>query len=95
MKYYNGIYDRVFKAVFCNDKHLMKVFLTRILDLNIETLEFLNSELPINNIYEKYKTVDILVLVNKKYIHIELNINASLNYLNMRNFIFFYYIYFI
>ena len=43
-KFYNGIYDRVFKTIFCSDKQLMKEFLNKILDLNIKTIEYLDKD---------------------------------------------------
>ena len=37
-KYYNGKYDVVFKAVFCdeNEPELLKIFLEKILNIQIE-----------------------------------------------------------
>ena len=68
----------------------MKEFLNKILDLKIKTIEFLDKELSVNKYSEKFKTIDVgVVLDNSKYIHIELNINGSIDYLNMRNFTYF------
>ena len=68
----------------------MKEFLNRVLDIDIKYIDFLDKELPLNNYNEKSKTIDVGVILNdNKYVHIEVNINGSLNYLNMRNFTFF------
>ena len=89
-KYYTGKYDRVFKTIMCDkdNKHMMKEFLTRLLDKNIEEVKFLRNELPVNNIDEKEKTIDVLVKIDDEYIHIELNSQYK-NYLHTRNFIYF------
>jgi len=93
-KFYTAKYDRVFKAIFCdeNNKHMMIKLLESILEKNIFDLRFLNNELPVNNIYERNKTVDVLALVDNEYVHIELNSNCS-KFLHMRNFVYFSEIY--
>lgn len=52
---------------------MMIKLLESILEKNIFDLRFLNNELPVNNIYERSKTVDVLALVDNEYVHIELN----------------------
>lgn len=93
-KFYNGKYDVVFKAVFCdeNDSHLLKTFLEKILNIQIEELRFLNQELQPNDAEERKKIVDLLVKVADGYIHIELNQIHS-QYLHVRNFCYFTNIY--
>jgi len=71
---------------------MMIKLLESILEKNIFDLRFLNNELPVNNIYERNKTVDVLALVDNEYVHIELNSNCS-KFLHMRNFVYFSEIY--
>ena len=93
-KYYNGKYDVVFKAVFCdeNEPELLKIFLEKILNIQIEELHFLNQELQPNDVEERKKIVDLLVKVDNEYIHVELNQIHS-EYLHVRNFCYFTNIY--
>ena len=90
-KFYTARYDRVFKTIFCNedDTSMMKTLLSSILERNIVELEFLRNELDIKDIYDKCKTVDVLVLVDNEYIHIELNIVNNQDYIHLRNYIYF------
>ena len=67
---------------------MMVNLLSSILEKKITELHFLNNELPISNVYERTKTVDIIALVDKEYVHIELNATCS-KYLHLRNFIYF------
>ena len=89
-KYYNGKYDIVFKTVLCDETrpHMLKILLEHILQINIDEVIFLPNELKINDVYEKKKTVDLLVKTNNKYIHIELN-QSHKDYLHIRNFCYF------
>ena len=66
-KFYTAKYDRVFKSIFCREEnyHLMKEFLSRILQTKVEQLSILNNELSVGNVLEKKKSVDILVKVEK------------------------------
>ena len=66
----------------------MKEFLSRILEKQITELVILNNELPIGNVLEKKKSVDVLAKVDGKYVHIELNATDP-TYLHHRNFIYF------
>ena len=79
--------DRVFRTIFCNREHpdLMIGLLERILQEKIYSFEFLNDFLPISHTKERTKTVDALMLVNNKYIHLELNSCAD-EYIHFRNF---------
>ena len=89
-KFYTAKYDRVFKTIFCDEDNtkLMREFLSRILKVKIDELVYLRNELPLNDVYERNKTVDVLVKVAGKYIHIEMN-SSNPNYLHNRNFIYF------
>ncbi len=93
-KFYNGKYDVVFKATFCdeNDMGLIKTFLEKLLSIHIEEIKFLNPELILNDAEERKKTVDVLVKTEQEYIHIELNQIHS-EYLHVRNFCYFMNIY--
>jgi len=93
-KFYTAKYDRVFKTVLCDEEnpHLLQEFLSRVLKRKIEIVEFLKNELPVRNVSERVKTVDVLVKSDNEYIHIEVNIGTP-KYLHIRNFIFFSTIY--
>ena len=62
-KFYTAKYDRVFKTVLCDEDnpHLLQEFLSRILKKKVEIVEFLKNELPVRNVSERVKTVDVLV----------------------------------
>lgn len=89
-KFYTAKYDRVFKAIFCdvNNLGLLKEFLSRILELKIDSIQLLHPEMNVRTKYEHVKTVDVLVQVNEKYIHIEMNTSYN-KYLHYRNFNYF------
>lgn len=93
-KFYTAKYDRVFKTVLCDEDnpYLLQEFLSRILKKKVEIIEFLKNELPVRNVLERVKTVDVLVKADSEYIHIEVNIGTP-KYLHIRNFIFFSTIY--
>ncbi len=88
--FYNGKYDRVFKAVFCDESNpnMLKVFLEKLLNIEITEIYFLKQELELNDIRERKKIVDLLVKVKENYIHIELN-SSNQSYLHIRNFCYF------
>src|SRR5574344_2024399 len=90
MKFYTAKYDRVFKTIFCDDKHpeLMREFLSRILNKKVENINFLRNEIPISGTGEKVKTVDVFCLVDGVYTHIEINSNID-SIIHIRNFIYF------
>ena len=90
-KFYTSKYDRVFKTIFCDEDntYLMKTFLSRLLNKEIESLEYLRNELELKNVYDKTKTIDVLVKVDNEYIHIELNIVNNIDYIHLRNYIYF------
>ena len=94
-KFYIAKYDRVFKALFCNedDTYLLKEFLTRLLDKEIKHINFLNNELLINNVSSKNKTVDLLAVADDMYVHIEVNTSRDKKYFHIRNFTYFTEIY--
>ncbi len=88
--FYNGKYDRVFKAIFCDESNpnMLKVFLEKLLNIEITEIYFLKQELELSDIRERKKIVDLLVKVKENYIHIELN-SSNQSYLHVRNFCYF------
>ena len=82
--------DRVFKAILGDEdnKDLLRKFLERIFKTKVEIIEFLQPELIIETTKERTKTVDLLVKMNEKFVHIEMN-SQNKDYLHNRNFIFF------
>lgn len=72
---------------------MLEEFLSRLLGKEVKYVKFLRNELPVNNVYDKLKTVDVLVLVDNEYVHIELNIDGNKDYLHNRNFIYFTEVY--
>ena len=71
---------------------MMKYLLEDILKVRIKKLEFLSSELRIENVKEKRKTVDTLVKLNDN-IYVQLEVNSSKNRLiALRNLVYFYHI---
>ncbi|MBR1414149.1 MAG: hypothetical protein IJ574_05745 [Bacilli bacterium] len=79
--------DKVFKTIFCNSNNPepMKELLSRILKEEIKTFEFLTNELPVSYVLEKSKRVDCLMLVNNKYVHVELNTETA-KFIRVRNY---------
>ena len=86
--------DRVFKTIFLDEDNpsLLKEFLRRLLNKEIQDIKFLREELPVLSTEDKVKTVDMLVKIDNEYLHLELNCNDS-SYYHVRNFIFFANIY--
>ena len=70
---------------------LSKVEVSENEDVNV--IGFLNTELNVKHVLSRSKTVDSLICIEDKMIHIELNSNGSASYLNIRNFTFFSEIY--
>ena len=94
-KFYTGNSDVVFKAIYCNEDniYLTNYFLKKLLNEDVNIIGFLNTELNVNHVLSRRKTVDSLICTEDKMIHIELNSNGSASYLNIRNFTFFSEIY--
>ena len=84
--------DKMFKAIFTDNKKLLKKFILSQLLLDIEEdevkLQILNSELPVNNVKKYRKTVDIIVSLNDNiYVNLEVNIQ-SFNKIKKRNYLY-------
>lgn len=82
-------YDRVFKSVFKINLDILKEFLKVSIPTNIndnDSINLLDSEIPVTNKNEYKRTVDILVVINNKiYIDVELN-KSKFEYVSDRNF---------
>jgi len=74
-KFYTAKHDAMFKAVFCNPKNedLLKWLIEKCLNKKIDILEVKAPQIIKRNIYEKGKTLDVLVKVNNEIVNIELN----------------------
>ena len=70
--------DKMFKAIFIPNEKLLKRFILSQLPLELEEdevkLQILNSELPVSNIKEYKKVVDVIVSLNDNiYVNLEVN----------------------
>lgn len=74
-KFYTAKYDAMFKAIFCKKENedLLKFLLEKCLDRKIKIKEIHYPELLKKNVYEKGKTLDVLVEVEGEIINIEVN----------------------
>ncbi len=90
-KFYTAKYDRVFKSIICDgeDYRILKKVLASSLDIDVDIIEIKKCELPIGNVSERVKIVDLIVLINKKdIVHVELNLENNQT-LRFRNFAYF------
>ena len=90
-KFYTAKYDRVFKSIICDEKgfKILKKVLTSSLDMDVDTIEIKKCELPVGNVSERVKIVDLIVLINQSnIIHVELNLETN-HTLRFRNFAYF------
>ena len=80
-KFFKATNDQMFKAIFTSkkNKNLLKkliiVSLNNVLNINLNNLKILSSEIPKTNIHIKGKTVDILAETKNNILNIELNSN--------------------
>lgn len=91
-KFYTAKIDRVFKSTIGHEDNqkLLEEFLSRILKEKVSIVKYLRNEQPVDNVMEKIKIVDLLVQLETKIVHIELN-NISeyiLEDIQKRNFIY-------
>ena len=86
-KYYNGMYDRVFKAIFTKEsnKDLLKKFIDTALQIDCEIINVTTSELPVDNVMEKVKIIDVIVEIKDKKVLIEINNNLDYAKFLLRN----------
>ncbi len=82
-------YDRAFKSVFKINLDILKDFLKVIIPINIndnDSINLLDSEIPVTSKNEYKRTVDILVVINNKiFIDVEMN-KSKFEYVSSRNF---------
>ena len=75
-KFYKVTNDQVFKAIFTpkRNRYLLKEFIKRslrgILEINLDDLKILSSQLPKNNTNIKGKTVDVLAEIKSEVYNI-------------------------
>jgi len=76
-KFYKGKNDSMFKAIFCNPKNtdLLEVLISDSLKRKVKILKIFPPEILKNNIYEKGKTLDVLVESEGEIYNIEVNTN--------------------
>ena len=74
---YTAKYEYVFLSVILKRYNLMKILLEIILKEEVVDYVILSNKLIKDKVNEKGMEVDVLVLVNKKLINIELNTNFS------------------
>ena len=82
-------YDRAFKSVFKINLDILKDFLKVSIPINIndnDSINLLDSEIPVTSKNEYKRTVDILVVINNKiFIDVEMN-KSKFEYVSERNF---------
>ena len=85
-KYYNGMFDGVFKNTLCTEDNniLLRWLLECCLEIKIDTLILKDKELSKNNTHTKGKVVDLYVQTNTELINVEIN-NHPHSYNNERN----------
>ena len=75
--FYTAKYEYVFLSVILKRYNLMKILLEIILKEEVVDYVILSNKLIKDKVNEKGMEVDLLVLVNKKLVNIELNTNFS------------------
>ena len=85
-KFYKLKNDAVFKAVFCKEKNkdLFELLLQEALNKKINIISINTPEIYKNNVYEKGRTLDVLIRSNNLFINVEINTFVS-NSLKRRN----------
>ena len=75
-KFYNGTSDRVFKTIANSGeegKKFLEAILTTVFGTSVKIVKFLTVELPLETEKTRKKVLDCLVLVDDKYINVEVN----------------------
>ena len=85
-KYYNGMFDSVFKNALCDEDNnkLLKWLLECCLEIKIDKIKLKDKELLKNSTYTKGKVVDLYVETDNELINVEIN-NHPHDYNNERN----------
>ena len=77
--------DRMFKAVFMENKNCLKEFVSSLADIPIEemkNLQISNSELPIANKNSKMPRLDLVVELKNKIINIEIQLCSTKDFVD-------------
>lgn len=79
--------DRMFKSVAHgnNGKDILESILSTVFEEEVEILEFIPVELPLDTEDERKKTLDVLVRVGEKIINIEINVQGFSDITKIRN----------
>ena len=82
--------DALFKTIFGTEegKPMLEILLKDIMQENVSIIEFKDRELPVDNINEKAKIIDLLVRMNGELVHIEVNSRSS-RAIRFRNYVYF------
>ena len=75
-KFYNGTSDRVLKTIANSGeegKKFLEAILTTVFGTSVKIVKFLTVELPLETEKTRKKVLDCLVLVDDKYINVEVN----------------------
>ena len=87
IKWYSAKYDRAFKECMMNERNqkLLKLLLEHILQVKIDTIEYLNNEKTRGDINSKGMRTDLRLSTNVGRIDLEVNSNPA-PYVHPRNF---------
>ena len=97
--FYGLEYDKVFKAVFCDedirkkkDFHLLERLINEITGNHIKVIQVISPELSVQNVRERTKRLDMLVESEGEIVHMELNTSWDIG-TRIRNNCFFFSFY--
>ena len=79
-----GMSDVMFKAIMYTNKKILSRLLEEILNIKINNIEYLNSEMPLRKFIEKGKKLDLYIETIDTYIDVEVSIKPS-KYIMNRN----------
>jgi len=79
-----GMSDVMFKAIMYTNKNILSKLLEEILDIKIENINYLNSEIPLKKFLEKGKRLDLYIETTDTYVDVEVSIKPS-KYIINRN----------
>lgn len=87
IKVFTAKNDRVFKTIANgnNGKVILEAILGNVFDEQVEILEFIPVELPLDTEEERKKTLDILVKVENRVINVEVNAQGLSQVTKIRN----------
>ncbi len=84
--FYTAKYDLMFKCIFCKESNrdLLKYLLEKCLKKEVKIIKVYSPEIIKDSIYEKGKTLDVLIEAEGEEINIEMN-SGYYGYLHRRN----------